>query len=186
MQRGALMTYDFIICLLGWVIIACHTWSLKFHFDMPVTPPGVRVISTLVLMSAAFLTWLTFTFSQPAFAQLIGLFLLAASFVLFWITIKESKQAALLAAFDEKNPHGLLQTGPYSYVRHPFYTSYLMQWVGWAIASWTVWAIIPVVFMTVTYWLAARDEEKKFATTAMADEYAAYSGKTGRFFPKLF
>jgi len=180
------MLFDFVICAIGWIIIACHTWSLKYHFNMPVTPPGVRLISTLVLLSATFLTFLVFTTEQPLAASLTGLVLLVFSFVMFWITIRESSEAKLLAAFDEDLPHGLLKTGPYAYVRHPFYTSYLIQWVGWAIASWSPWRIVPVVFMTTTYYVAATGEEKKFTKTSMADEYSTYKARTGKFIPKLF
>lgn len=180
------MFMDVVICLLGWIIIACHTWSLRAHFDMPEMPSGVRVISSLVILSAVILTFLCFYFPQPLWSQWVGLAMLVVSFALFWITIRESKNAKLLAAFDEKLPHGLLNTGPYSVVRHPFYTSYIIQWLGWAIAAWHPAAIIPVVLMTVTYWNAARGEEAKFANTDMADEYAEYMKTTGRFFPKLF
>lgn len=179
------MVLDFVVCAFGWIIIGCHTWSLKYHFNMPVVPSGVRVISTLVILSAFVLSFLSFSFEQPTSAQIVGLIFLAFSFALFWITIKESSKSKLLAAFDEKLPHGLLKTGPYSYVRHPFYTSYLIQWTGWAIAAWTVWAIVPVVFMTVTYWIAARDEETKFSKTEMADDYKQYMTSTGRFFPRI-
>lgn len=177
---------DIVVCVLGWVIIACHTWSLKFHFNMPKAPPGVHLISALVLASAAFLTYLVFQVEQPAWASWVGLIMLIFSFILFWITIRESKQAKLLAAFDEKMPHGLLKTGPYAYVRHPFYTSYLIQWAGWAIAAWNIWAIVPVVAMTATYYKAATDEENKFSNTDLAESYAEYKASTGRFFPKLF
>lgn len=176
---------DVLICLLGWVIIAFHTWALRAHFDMPEMPSGVRVISSLVILSAVILTFLCFNYEQPLWPQIIGFAMLAFSLALFWITIRESSNAKLLAAFDEKLPHGLLKTGPYSRVRHPFYTSYLIQWIGWAIAAWHPAAIVPVVFMTVTYWNAARGEEAKFAKTDMADQYADYMRTTGRFFPKL-
>ena len=176
---------DILVCALGWIIIACHTWSLKHHFNMPAIPNGVRLISTLVILSALILSLLSFKFEQPNIAQIVGFLFLCASFVLFWLTIKESSKARLLAAFDEKLPHGLLKTGPYSYVRHPFYSSYLIQWIGWAIAAWTIWAIVPVIFMTVTYWIAARDEENKFFKTQMADDYKKYMSSTGRFFPKI-
>ena len=180
------MIFDSLVCVIGWIIIGCHTWSLKYHFDMPVTPPGVRVISTLVILSAIVLTFLVFHYEQPVIPQIIGTVMLIASFMMFWRTIRESTNAKLLAAFDEKLPHGLLTTGPYAYVRHPFYTSYLIQWVGWAIASWSVWGIVPVVFMTTTYYIAATGEEKKFAKTEMAADYADYVARTGKFLPKLF
>ncbi|MGI9356734.1 MAG: methyltransferase family protein, partial [Rhizobiaceae bacterium] len=183
---GYAMIWHILVCGLGWVLIGCHAWSLKWHFDMPQVPSGVRVISTFVILNALFLTFLSFSLEQPAGAQVLGFGLLMFSFVLFWITIRESSKAKLLAAFDEKLPHGLLKSGPYAYVRHPFYTSYLIQWAGWTIAVWNIWAIVPVISMTVIYWVAARDEENKFLRTDMADEYREFVASTGRFFPKLF
>ncbi len=180
------MFLDILVCSIGWIIIVCHTWSLKYHFNMPVTPPGVRLISTLVIFSAIVLSFLSFVYEQPVLPQIVGVVFLVFSFIMFWITIKESKDAKLLAAFDEKLPHGLLQTGPYAYVRHPFYTSYLIQWIGWAIATWSWWGIVPVVFMTTAYYVAAKGEEKKFTKTELAAEYAEYKSRTGKFFPKLF
>jgi len=180
------MVLDIVVCFVGWAIIAYHTRALRVHFDMPVIPKGVKVISTAVLASAFILTILCFWFDQPATAQWIGLSWLIISFAICWATIRESRNAKLLAAFEDKLPHGLLKTGPYSLVRHPFYTSYLIQWIGWAIAAWTLWAIIPVVMMVTIYTIAARDEEAKFARTDMANEYADYMKTTGRFFPKFF
>ncbi|MEM9278452.1 MAG: isoprenylcysteine carboxylmethyltransferase family protein [Pseudomonadota bacterium] len=180
------MFLDILVCAIGWIIICYHTWALKYHFNMPVTPPGVRLISTLVLLSASVLTFLVFRSEQPVLPQIIGAVFLCFSLFMCWATIKESRDAKLLAAFDEKLPHGLLKTGPYAYVRHPFYTSYLVQWTGWAIASWSVWGIVPVIFMATTYYVAATGEEKKFSRTDMADQYAEYSKQTGKFFPKLF
>ena len=107
-----------------------------------------------------FYSFLIWSHAQPVTAQIVGLLVLIASYGVYWLTIRESAEAKLLSAFDEKTPHGLLKTGPYSYVRHPFYTSYMMLWGGWAIASWNIWAIVPVIGMTVTYWAASRDDPR--------------------------
>lgn len=179
------MLLDIFVCLAGWIIIGFHTWALRAHFDMPVMPRGVKVISASVLSSGVFLSFLCIYFRQPAFAQWTGLAMLIISFLLCLATVRESRNARLLAAFDEKLPHGLLKTGPYAVVRHPFYTSYLIQWIGWAIASWSPWAILPVVLMTTIYTIAARDEESKFARTEMAEEYENYKKKAGRFLPRF-
>ena len=178
--------FDLVICALGWVTIAAHTWSLRYHFDMPEMPPGVRLISTLVIASALWLTYLTFRAPQPEMAQWVGLICMVASFLLFWWTIRESRSAKLLAAFDEKMPHCVLQSGPYAYVRHPFYVSYLLKWCGWALAAYDPWAIVPVVAMGTTYWVAAGEEEAKFRDTDQAEAYADYARRTGRFFPRLY
>lgn len=127
-----------------------------------------------------------FAGTQPLGAVLVGLALLAGSFALFWAAIKASSAAGLLGAFDVAGPSSLLQSGPYGYVRHPFYTSYIMLWWGWSIATWSIWAVVPAVATFVTYLAAARDEEQKFSRTDMADAYRAYMERTGRFFPRLF
>ena len=186
-SKGFLMILDTAVTLLAVIIVATHGWAMRNHFNMPGdVPNGTRLISILVIASAALFVYLTLTLQQPVIAQVCGLAVLLASYGLYWLTISESSEAKLLSAFDEKNPHGLLKTGPYGYVRHPFYTSYLLLWGGWAIACWSIWAIVPVAGMAATYWAASRDEEVKFSTTAMADEYTEYKKTTGRFFPRLF
>jgi protein-S-isoprenylcysteine O-methyltransferase Ste14 len=178
---------DILTSLLATIIIGTHIWAMRNHFNMQEdVPPGTRLISALVILSAVFLAWLTWVNTQPVTAQLVGFAALVASYGLYWMTIRESQSAKLLSAFDERMPHGLLKTGPYKYVRHPFYTSYLLLWGGWAIATWNIWSLVPVSGMIATYWAATNDEEGKFATTPMAEEYAEYASKTGRFFPKLF
>ena len=177
---------DIITCFLGWLLIACQAWSVKYHFNIQQMPAGAKIISALVILFAVLLTYLSFNDDQPAPAQYVGLLLLLGSLVLFWRTIKESRKAKLLAAFDENLPHGLLTTGPYRYVRHPFYSSYMLHWAGWAIAAWHLLALVPVVAMVTTYWIAARDEESKFARTELSDAYLDYKSKTGQFFFKLF
>lgn len=180
------MVLDLAVCILGWVTIVAHTWALRYHFDMPEMPPGVRLISTLVIVSAAWLTYLTLRADQPSIPQLVGLAFMVASFGLFWWTINESRSAKLLAAFDDKLPHCVLQTGPYAYVRHPFYVSYLLKWGGWALAAWDVWAVIPVIAMGTTYYVAAGEEEASFKGSERSEAYETYKNRTGRFFPKLF
>ncbi|MEX3010271.1 isoprenylcysteine carboxylmethyltransferase family protein [Hoeflea sp. TYP-13] len=168
-------------------ILGSHVWSMRYHFDVDLKqmPKGMNMLSMLVLASLLFMIFLTFIGTQPLTPQLIGLIMLIASAGLFWLTIRESARANLLAAFDEKLPGSLLRTGPYAYVRHPFYTSYLLLWTGWAISTWNIWALVPLTGIVVAYWVAARGEERKFASTAMAEEYASYAATTGRFFPKI-
>ena len=182
------MLLDGLVCLFAVGILAAHVWSMRCHFDVDIKqmPKGMNMLSLLVLVSLLLMIGLTFYGQQPIVPQLVSLVMLIASALLFWATIRESSKAGLLAAFDEKLPGSLLMTGPYSVVRHPFYSSYLLLWSGWAIGTWSPWALLPLAAIIVTYWTAARGEEEKFASTAMAEEYAAYKAKTGRFIPRIF
>ncbi|MEM6463102.1 MAG: isoprenylcysteine carboxylmethyltransferase family protein [Pseudomonadota bacterium] len=182
------MLLDGLVCLFAVSTLAAHVWSIRYHFDVDIKrmPKGMNKLSLFVLLCVFLMTGLTFYGQQPILPQLMSLVMLASSAMLFMATIRASSKAGLFAAFDEKLPESLLTTGPYSVVRHPFYSSYLLLWSGWAIGTWNPWSLVPLAAIVVTYWVAARDEETKFASTSMAEDYAAYKAKTGRFLPKIF
>lgn len=181
------MILDSLICLTALAILATHVWSMRCHFvvDRNQMPKGMNMLSLLAVSSTFFMIFLIFWYPQPFLAQLIAMVLLLFSFLLFWATIRTSSEAGLFLAFDEKLPRSLLQIGPYGYVRHPFYSSYLLLWSGWALATWNILALLPLAMLFCAYWIAARGEERKFASTPMAEEYAVYAARTGRFLPKI-
>ncbi|HEY9011711.1 MAG TPA: isoprenylcysteine carboxylmethyltransferase family protein, partial [Devosia sp.] len=122
---------------------------------------------------------------QPILAQLVGIALQLLSFALFWAAIRASRAGRLRLAFDPGNPRSFVNEGPYRFVRHPFYVSYIILWGGFAIATWSALAIVPFLVMLAVYIYAARDEERKFGLTDMADDYAGYRRRTGMFIPRL-
>lgn len=176
---------DLIVTAVSLSVIAQYSWSLKAHFNSPKMPTGTVVISVVVLTTAAIFVTLLWIESQPWLATLVGLVLEGLALWLFWAAIRASREARLKMAFDVQNPHALVTGGPYRYLRHPFYTSYLIFWVGWAIATWSLWSVVPLLVITVIYVTAALGEERKFSRTAMAADYASYREKTGFFWPRL-
>jgi protein-S-isoprenylcysteine O-methyltransferase Ste14 len=90
-----------------------------------------------------------------------------------------------LTAFSDDTPQFLLRHGPYRYVRHPFYASYLLFWVGTAVttAGWLPW-LVPFG-MLLLYARAATGEEQKFARSDLAQAYETYRQNTGMFLPRL-
>lgn len=148
-------------------------------------PPGAKALSAIVAVCALVLFYLVWSVVQPIWAQVLGAALQFLSFALFWAAIRASRAAKLRLAFDPGNPRSFVSEGPYRYVRHPFYVSYIILWGGFAIAAWSVWAIVPFLVMLGVYIYAARDEERKFGLTNMAADYAAYRRRTGMFLPKL-
>lgn len=148
-------------------------------------PDGMKVVSAAVTLTTLYFLYLVWSQVQPVAAQVIGLGLEITATVLFWWAISASRKARLRFAFDPDKPDSLVTIGPYRLVRHPFYTSYIIFWTGWAIATWTVWAAFPVLAFVVIYVVAAKGEESKFAATPLAAEYEAYRRRTGFLFPKL-
>lgn len=179
------IVFDVIVSTLAIGALAQYSWSARGHFKSEGMPRGAKLLTLVVLACALLMFALVWGAAQPLVAQLVGIGLMAASYGLFWAAIQASRSATLLLAFDPGNPQSFVSTGPYRYVRHPFYVSYTIFWGGWAIASWSIWALLPLVFMVGLYVGAARDEERKFALTGMATAYQDYRRRTGFFFPKV-
>lgn len=176
---------DLVISVFSIAVVVQYAVSLRTHFASEKMPTGTVVISLVVTATSVLYLLLLWFGTQNTTAQIVGLLMEISGMALFWWAIKASRAARLKMAFDKENPHGLVTTGPYAYLRHPFYTSYLIFWFGWATTTWSPWAILPLPVIIVIYVLAALGEERKFSNTAMAADYAAYRQRSGFFWPKL-
>lgn len=79
----------------------------------------------------------------------------------------------------------LLTQGPYRYIRHPFYASYLAFWAGGVLVSSELFLLLSVVGMGLFYILAMRQEEQEFRQGSLRDAYKVYSQNTGKILPRL-
>jgi protein-S-isoprenylcysteine O-methyltransferase Ste14 len=179
------LTFDIFVTFAGAGFIGLAAWSGRGHFSSDKVPLGSIVIAIVVLITTLLYLYLLWAQAQPLLAQLLGFLLMVGGLGLFFMAIRASREGRLRMAFDEGNPRGLVQHGPYGYVRHPFYVSYIIFFSGFALATWSPIAIAPLVILVVIYVSAARMEERLFADTPMASSYEAYRQRTGFFFPKL-
>lgn len=85
--------------------------------------------------------------------------------------------------FSPDTPMFLCTSGPYAYVRNPFYTSYLLTMASTVAIAPSVLRALVWSGMVIYFLRAALHEEKKFARSELADEYARYLQRTGRFLP---
>jgi len=113
-----------------------------------------------------------------------GLYLLALG--LFWWAIRTNWARHLSAAFSPDAPEHVVTTGPYRFVRHPFYSSYLLTWAAGVFAAGSLWLLPTVFVMFFLYQKAARAEELKFSRSPLASLYRRYRETTGCFFPNAF
>jgi protein-S-isoprenylcysteine O-methyltransferase Ste14 len=80
--------------------------------------------------------------------------------------------------------HTLVTTGPYRWVRHPFYVSFvlLVLAVSLLTASWLFALLGSVGFVLLA--IRTRTEEAKLIER-FGDDYRRYMERTGQFFPRL-
>lgn len=120
--------------------------------------------------------------ARPVYWRMVNaLVLYVAALGLFWWAVPQAAKAQLNIAFTNAMPVVLLIDGPYAYVRHPFYASYLLYWVAGALISNWLWASVFV--MGCFYFAAIRQEEDGFRLSPLAASYEAYRRKTGALFP---
>jgi protein-S-isoprenylcysteine O-methyltransferase Ste14 len=179
------LVLDGLVTLVGLVVVAAYAWSGKGHFASDGLPRGAALLALMIGTMTVLCFVLTWLGVQPLLAQIFGLGLQLAGAGLFVATISASRTARLRLVFDPEHPRSLVETGPYAHVRHPFYVSYIVFWAGWALATWSVLALIGLVVVVAVYWQAARREERLFASSPMAAPYAAYQGRTGFLWPRF-
>ena len=83
-----------------------------------------------------------------------------------------------------RKEHTIVTTGPYRWVRHPFYVSVLILVLSNALlaANWFIFGCGLVLLTMIS--LRTRIEERKLMER-FGDEYRRYKERTGAFFPRL-
>ena len=119
-------------------------------------------------------------------AVVVGAILYCLALAIFWWTVASHRSKPLAACFSQNEQLHLVRNGPYRFVRHPFYCSYLLTWLAGALATLNIWLGLTFVVMFVLYLIAAVNEENKFASSPLAEAYAQYRSATGRFLPSPF
>ncbi len=84
-----------------------------------------------------------------------------------------------------RKEHFLVTTGPYRWVRHPFYVAFALAMLANSLvtANWFVFATGAVVLLLLVI-RTSKEEEKLIER--FGDEYRQYMATTGRFWPRLF
>lgn len=83
-----------------------------------------------------------------------------------------------------RKEHFLVTTGPYRWVRHPFYVSFVLAMLANSLvtANWCVLATGAVVFCLLVY---RTSKEEENLVERFGDDYRKYMSATGRFWPRL-
>lgn len=118
-------------------------------------------------------------------SNLFAIAIFSISGLIFFATIRETKSSGINVAFTSDMGRGIILTGPYRFVRHPFYLSYILFWWAWPVLGLgNVLLYVSALTMTAIYWWAAVKEEG-YCLNEVPASYAEYKKNTGRFFPKI-
>lgn len=149
---------------------------------------GLRLIG--MAMFAAGLTWLIdprwlawSAFSLPLWMRTGGLVLAACAGSLFvWAVHHLGKNLSVTVV--TRREHALVNSGPYRWVRHPFYSACLLAVVGTSLtmANWFPLAAGSVGMILL---IARTRTEEANLVKRFGDDYREMMARTGRFLPRL-
>jgi protein-S-isoprenylcysteine O-methyltransferase Ste14 len=77
----------------------------------------------------------------------------------------------------------LVKRGPYKFVRHPLYSSYIILFIAFPLLTMNLLTMLCLPGI-IGYYLLIKDEEK-LLLKHFGNEYQNYIEQTGRFFPRL-
>jgi protein-S-isoprenylcysteine O-methyltransferase Ste14 len=82
-------------------------------------------------------------------------------------------------------PRAVCDTGPYRFVRHPFYLSYTVAFIGVAVAFPSLVVSVVCALNIGFFVYMAIDDERVLLGSAIAADYRAYRGRVGMFVPRF-
>ncbi|HEX4167907.1 MAG TPA: methyltransferase [Bryobacteraceae bacterium] len=182
----SLTNLQLILIALLFLCLASFTWATRKFFVKPdgmTTGLSITLGTGFVFSIVHFVVLFRTPGIQPRWAAAAAALYLAA-LALFWWTFAANRRRPLSACFSKTEHLHLVQHGPYRFVRHPFYCSYLLSWLAGAVGTLNPMLFLTFFAMLTLYWTAARNEEGKFAASALAKEYSVYRSSTGRFVPR--
>jgi protein-S-isoprenylcysteine O-methyltransferase Ste14 len=79
----------------------------------------------------------------------------------------------------------IVSWGPYKYVRHPFYASFILTQIAAVLAFPHAGTAAGLVYAVLALSLTARREEARLLASKLGQEYRSYGVKTGRLVPGI-
>ncbi len=109
----------------------------------------------------------------------VALLLAVASVALYEWARHTAGPQTLFIGLSGQIPAALLESGPYRWLRHPFYLSYLVAFGAVAVALHSHLGSAVALANTVLFVVMALHDEHSLARSPLADAYAAYRCRVG-------
>ena len=182
------ITVAFVI-LWGHNLLSVGITSDKFY---TVTEGMIIAVPRFVLLGASLIgivvysvnpQWMKWSaLSLPFWLRWVGFFIgLVALFIFFWVLRSLGQNFSTTLTIQKGQT--LVIHGPYHWVRHPMYTSFVLLWVGFFFIS-TNWFVGLTGILGFVWAIVVRTpREEKMMIERFGDEYIAYMKCTGRYLP---
>lgn len=177
--------WPIVLTISGLATSGLFARAVRDHFVSKKLPAAMKLLVTLSYLAVFIYVFALWTGGAALWQRIAGLSLQIVAAGLFNWARTTTRDRRLTAAFDTDEPTFLMESGPYRFVRHPFYVSYVVFWVGSSLGGNSLVLYVLCVLLIASYVVAALLEERKFKVSTFAVDYELYAKKTGFFFPKI-
>lgn len=174
-----------LILIVYLLIVTSLLWGRFRFFNLRSSPAKIGSLFYDPIVAIQVMVTLFLLFERQAIAlpsAVICLFFYLSGLILFWWSIATAKK--LDFAFSDKVGK-ILKVGPFSYVRHPFYLSYLLVWAGSTLLFNSISLWVTLIYLLTFYITSAKTEEKVISNSKYSKEYHQYSQNVGMFIPRI-
>jgi protein-S-isoprenylcysteine O-methyltransferase Ste14 len=107
-----------------------------------------------------------------------------ASIAFIFLTLGTHRIPIALWHQSDDAPHHIVTYGAYRFVRHPFYSSFLLAFAAACLLLPHPVILAFALYVFIVLNLTAAREERRLQASEFGGEYQTYMVKTGRFFPR--
>lgn len=174
-----------VLLLLALICFVSFTWAILSLFKRRGPMPlMMQLLSACGLVCTLWQLWVLSKCPLSLYWAAAGAVLYAATLGLFWWAVPYARSAALGLAFTGEKGKRLIAEGPYRWVRHPFYASYMLFWISGAVAARDPLLLTALLVMSFFYVAAIRREEQELLSSDEVPGYASYRARTGCLLPR--
>ncbi len=187
MDRGVLilLCLNFIFIALLPLIFFRRDGGFNLKWFATALPFGVCPLS-LVASFYGYLPRLTGIDSPWGnFSDTVPVLLSCISISLIAYTLGTHKIPIALWHQENDAPQGIVTYGAYRWIRHPFYSSFIVAFVAAFIFAPQIVTMACLAYALLVLNLTAAREEEKLCHSDFGQEYKNYMDKTGRFLPRF-
>ena len=116
--------------------------------------------------------------------EIVAVLLSMVSIGLITFTLGTHNRRIALWHQNNDAPEHIVTHGSYRYVRHPFYTAFLITLIAVVCLIPHISTVLIFVYALLLLNATARREEVHLSNSIFGDEYRVYLSRTGRFIPK--
>ena len=174
------------VLVTGLILFAGFTWAVKYHFVSSAAPIRFWLLTVPPAANMAVFARELWRRQKSLEMLSLALVLFAVSAALFLWAVQASRAThRLKLIFEQDNPRFVLRSGPYAYIRHPFYASYNLFWLSCGLATLHTINLAYFLVLFPVYVVSALQEERGFKQSSRAAEYEQYRKTAGLFWPKF-